>query len=155
LWTLPVLAIGAVVAWLFLAPRAPQVRVALASATGGGTLSSEGISANGYVVARTKASVSAKIPGRLEYLGVAEGTRVKLGEVIARIESGDFAAQLASAKARAAETEAQQVQARRDFERAKTLRGQGLNSDADLENAETRVSVLDAQINAARAEVEL
>jgi RND family efflux transporter MFP subunit len=155
LWMIPVLAIGAVVAWLFLAPRAPQVRVALAGATGGGTLSSEGISANGYVVARTKASVSAKIPGRLEYLGVAEGTRVKLGEVIARIESGDFAAQLASARARAAETEAQQVQAKRDFERAKTLRGQGLNSDADLENAETRVSVLDAQINAAHAEVEL
>jgi RND family efflux transporter MFP subunit len=155
LWAIPVLAIGAGVAWLFLAPRAPQVRVALAGATGGGTLSSEGISANGYVVARTKASVSAKIPGRLEYLGVAEGTRVKLGEVIARIESGDFAAQLASARARAAETEAQQVQAKRDFERAKTLRGQGLNSDADLENAETRVSVLDAQINAAHAEVEL
>ena len=155
LWTIPVLAIGAVVAWLFLAPRAPQVRVALAGATGGGTLSSAGITANGYVVARTKASVSAKIPGRLEYLGVAEGTRVKLGEVIARIESGEFAAQLASARARAAETEAQQVQAKRDFERAKTLRGQGLNSDADLENAETRVSVLDAQINAAHAEVEL
>jgi RND family efflux transporter MFP subunit len=155
LWALPVLALGAAAAWLYLLPRAPQVRVALAGATGGGTLSSEGISANGYVVARTKASVSAKIPGRLEYLGVAEGTRVKAGAVIARIESGDFAAQLASARARDAETEAQLVQAKRDFERAKTLRGQGLNSDADLENAETHVSVLSAQLNAAHAQVEL
>ena len=110
LWVLPVLAIGALAAWFFLLPRAPQVRVALAGATGGGTLSSEGISANGYVVARTKASVSAKIPGRLQYLGVAEGSHVKAGEVIARIESGDFAAQLASARANAAETEAQLVQ---------------------------------------------
>jgi HlyD family secretion protein len=155
LWVLPVLALGVAAAWFFLLPRAPQVRIALAGATGGGTLSSEGISANGYVVARTKASVSAKIPGRLEYLGATEGTHVKAGEVIARIESGDFAAQLANAKASAAETEAQLVQAKRDFERAKTLRAQGLNSDADLENAETRMSVTAAQLNAAHARVEL
>src|SRR5205814_2432666 len=111
--------------------------------------------ANGYVVPRTKASVSAKIPGRLEYLGVSEGSRVKAGEVIARIEGGEFAAQLASARANAAETDAQLVQSRRDFERAKKLRAQGLNSDADLENAETRVTVLEAQLNAAHAQVEL
>jgi RND family efflux transporter MFP subunit len=154
LWLVPVLVLAAFAAWKFL-PRAPQVHVELAGATGGGTVSSEGISANGYVVARTKASVSARIAGRLQYLGVAEGTRVKAGEVIARIESGDFAAQLASARATAAEIEAQLLQARRDFERARTLRAQGLNSDADLENAETRVSVTDAQLNAARAQVEL
>src|SRR5580765_3887790 len=77
-WAIPVLAIAAVVAWLFLAPRAPQVRGALAGAPGGGTLSSAGISANGYVVARTKASVSEKTAGRVEYVGLAEGTRVKL-----------------------------------------------------------------------------
>ncbi len=155
LWALPVLALGAVAAWLIMAPRAQQVRVALAGATGGGTHSSEGISANGYVVARTKASVSARIPGRLQHLGVTEGSRVKAGEEIARIESGDFEAQLASARATAAEIEAQLVQARRDFERARALRSQGLNSDADLENAETRVAVLGAQLNAANAQVEL
>jgi RND family efflux transporter MFP subunit len=155
LWVLPVLVLGAVAAWRIMLPRALQVHVALAGATGGGTLSSEGISANGYVVARTKASVSARIPGRLQYLGVTEGTRVKAGEVIARIESGDFEAQLASARASAAEIEAQLLQARRDFERARTLRAQGLNSDADLENAETRVSVTGAQLNAAHAQVEL
>ena len=155
LWVVPLLVIGAPAAWKLLLPPARQVRVALAGATGGGTVSSEGISANGYVVARTKASVSARIAGRLQYLGVAEGTRVKAGEVIARIESGDFEAQLASARATAAQIEAQLLQARRDFERARTLRAQGLNSDADLENAETRVSVTDAQLNAARAQVEL
>ena len=155
LWAVPVLALGALAAWLVLLPRAPQVRIALAGATGGGTLSSEGISANGYVVARTKASVSARIAGRLQYLGVAEGTRVRIGEVIARIESGDFEAQLASAQATAAEIEAQLIQARRDLERAKALRGQGLNSGAELENAETRVAVLGAQLNAAHAQVDL
>ena len=69
--------------WFFLAPRATPVRIALVEASGGGVASSEGISANGYVVARTKASVSAKIAGRMEYLGVHEGSRVTKGEVIA------------------------------------------------------------------------
>ena len=155
LWVLPLLALGAAVAWWMLRPRLPEVRIATVVATGGGTLSGEGISANGYVVARTKASVSARIQGRLEYLGVTEGSRVKEGDVIARIEGGDFEAQLASARATAAEMEAQLTQARRDLERAKTLRGQGLSSVADLENAETRVSVLDAQLKAAQARVEL
>ena len=155
LWVVPLLALAALAGWWFLLPRAPQVQVALAGATGGGTLSSDGISANGYVVARTKASVSARIQGRLEYLGVSEGVRVKAGDVIARIESGDFEAQLASVRATAAEIDAQLAQARRDLERARTLRRQGLNSDAELENAETRVTVLVAQLNAANAQVEL
>jgi RND family efflux transporter MFP subunit len=75
--------------------------------------------------------------------------------VIARIESGDFEAQLASVRATAAEIDAQLAQAKRVLERARALRGQGLNSDADLENAETRVTVLNAQLNAAHAQVEL
>jgi RND family efflux transporter MFP subunit len=155
LWAVPALALAAAAAWWFLLPRALEVRVALAGATGGGTLSSEGISANGYVVARTKASVSARIQGRLQYLGVSEGTRVTAGDVIARIESGDFEAQLASVRATAAEIEAQLAQARRDLARARALRSQGLNSDAELENAETRVTVLTAQLNAGHAQVDL
>ncbi len=155
LWIVPVLALGATYLGLTLVPRAPRVRTALAAATGGGSISSEGISANGYVVARTKASVSAKIPGRLAYLGVTEGSRVTAGEVIARIESGDFEAQLASARATTAQFEAQLAQARRDRERARALRRQGLNSDADLENAETAVGVLAAQLDAARAQEKL
>src|SRR6266850_2025013 len=60
----------AVLAFAFLRPRPMQVQVATAAATGGGSLSAGGITASGYVVARTKASVSAKMLGRLEYLGV-------------------------------------------------------------------------------------
>ena len=43
--------------------------------------------ASGYVVARRKAVVSAKIQGRLSELRVEEGSRVREGEVIARLES--------------------------------------------------------------------
>ncbi len=150
-----VLAVLAAAAFLLSRPRAPQVRVALAEATGGGSVSGEGITANGYVVARTKASVSAKITGRLEYLGVAEGSAVREGQVIARIEAGDYLAQLSSARASEAEFEAQLLQARRDLMRAQALRASNLNSEAEVENAATRVDVLAAQLNAARARVSL
>ena len=46
--------------------------VAPASGPGEGASSPSGnasVTANGYVVARTRASVSAKMPGRLAYLG--------------------------------------------------------------------------------------
>lgn len=50
------------------------------------------LNATGYVVAQRKAAVASKATGRLEWLGVMEGSRVKQHEVIARLESRDVAA---------------------------------------------------------------
>ncbi|MEO8567036.1 MAG: efflux RND transporter periplasmic adaptor subunit [Betaproteobacteria bacterium] len=50
------------------------------------------LDSTGYVVAPRKATISSKVSGRLEWLGVAEGSRVKAGEVIARLEAGDVKA---------------------------------------------------------------
>ncbi len=47
------------------------------------------VDATGYVVAPRKAAISSKVSGRLEWLGVKEGSRVKAGEVIARLEARD------------------------------------------------------------------
>jgi len=57
------------------------------------------LNATGRVVAWRKAAVSTKATGRLEWLGVQEGSRVKAGEVIARLESQDVAAARDSAQA--------------------------------------------------------
>ncbi len=57
------------------------------------------LNATGYVVPQRKAAVASKGQGRLEWLGVLEGTRVKKDEVIARLESADVEAALAQAKA--------------------------------------------------------
>ncbi len=131
------------------------VTVGTAEATGGGSVSGQGISANGYVVARTKASVSSKILGRLAWVGITEGSRVRTGEVIARLESADYEAALNAAKATVAQLEAQTVQAQRDLKRAQALRTQDLLSDADLEGTQTRLEVATAQANAARAQSRL
>ena len=57
------------------------------------------LNATGYVVPQRKAALSSKATGRLEWLGVLEGSRVKTGEVIARLESRDVQAKLAQAEA--------------------------------------------------------
>ena len=142
-------------AWAKFLPRTIEVRVGQAEATGGGMASRAGISANGYVVARTKASVSSKILGRLAWIGVTEGSRVKPGETIARLESADYQAALGASKANLGQYEAQLAQARRELVRTQALRTQNIVADVELENAQTKVDVLAAQLGSARAQVKL
>jgi HlyD family secretion protein len=132
-----------------------DVHAAAVSATGGGSASSEGITANGYVVARTRASVSAKILGRLSSLAVHEGSHLRLGDIIATIDDADVKAQVMAARAAAMQVEVQLVQARRDLERARSLRESELNSAFDLESAETKVQALEAELASAHAQTQL
>jgi hypothetical protein len=81
---------------MWTASTTPEVEVAPALIESGNT--GIGIlTANGYVVADRKAAVSPKISGRLEYLGVDTGSRVKPGQLIARLEHHDLDAQLSEA----------------------------------------------------------
>ena len=50
------------------------------------------VTASGYIVARHRATLSAKVPGRIDWLGVEEGTRVTKGQIIARLEAPDLKA---------------------------------------------------------------
>ena len=45
------------------------------------------LNASGYVVAQRKAAVASKGTGRLETLAVEEGSRVKKGQILARLEN--------------------------------------------------------------------
>jgi HlyD family secretion protein len=57
------------------------------------------LNATGYVVAQRKAAVASKATGRLEWLGVREGSQVSAGEIIARLENRDVSAQMQQAAA--------------------------------------------------------
>jgi RND family efflux transporter MFP subunit len=57
------------------------------------------LNATGYVVAQRKAAVASKATGRLEWLGVREGSEVRAGEVLARLENRDVTAQMEQAAA--------------------------------------------------------
>ncbi|XQU73751.1 Efflux RND transporter periplasmic adaptor subunit [Cupriavidus sp. H18C2] len=64
------------------------------------------LNATGYVVPQRKAAVASKAQGRLEWLGVLEGSRVKKDEIIARVESRDVEASAAQARAQVQVAEA-------------------------------------------------
>lgn len=71
------------------------------------------LNATGYVVAQRKAAVASKATGRVEWLGVTEGSRVTEGEIIARLENTDVSATMeqAAANIRVAKANLQQGQA--------------------------------------------
>jgi HlyD family secretion protein len=143
-----------------------QTVVAMASADPGGKGSGVGgatsVTANGYVVARTRAAVSSKVPGRLAYLGVSEGSVVSVGDVLARLENGDYEAQVAEATANIATSHAQQVeveadrdQQQSDAKRLRDIRTQNkqLVSQQEVDAAETRLATAEARVKAAAARV--
>lgn len=145
------------------------VQVVTVSAAAGGTgavgggSGSVAVVANGYVVARTKAAVSAKIPGRLAMLNVSEGSRVEKGTVIARLDNADYAAAvgeaeagLASAKATLLEAQSDRDQTQRDFVRVRDIHAQNPNlvSPQDVENADSRARQAEARFGAQSARVD-
>jgi HlyD family secretion protein len=142
----------------------PTVQVATATVAGGGAGGGgAGVVANGYVVARTQASVAAKIPGRLAFLGVSEGSRVREGEVIARLENADYRAAVMQAQAVVASERATLLEARADRDelvaearRARDVRAQNANllSAQDLELAESKATQGDARVQAQEARVQ-
>jgi RND family efflux transporter MFP subunit len=105
------------------------------------------LNATGYVVAQRKASVASKATGRLEWLGVLEGSKVHAGEVIARIESSDTqamrdqaAANVQVAEANLAQGRAELTQAEIAFRRSETLGEKNIISDSMRESAEARLA---------------
>ena len=69
------------------------------------------LNATGYVVAQRKAAIASKATGRLEWLGVTEGSRVQAGDLIARLDNRDVVAQAESAEASVAAARAALEQA--------------------------------------------
>jgi len=129
----------------------------------GGNGGSVAVVANGYVVARTKAAVSAKMPGRFAMLNVSEGSRVEKGAIIARLDNADYAAavgqaeaDLASAKATLIEAQSDRDQRQRDYVRVRDIHAQNPNlvSPQDVENADSRARQADARFGAQSARVD-
>jgi RND family efflux transporter MFP subunit len=111
------------------------------------------LTASGYVVAQRKAAVASKGTGRLEYLGVVEGDRVRKGEVIARLEDADIKASLDEAKANLRLFEADLKDGSQTLYRQKSLLDKGLSTQADYDAAEARYNRVLAGIEVAKASV--
>lgn len=86
------------------------------------------LNGTGYVVAQRRADVASKATGRLEWLGVEEGSRVKKGQVIAKLENQDVTATMEQAAANVSVAKANVEQAEAELKDASL----GLNRARDL-----------------------
>jgi len=118
------------------------------------------LNATGYVVAQRKAAIASKATGRLEWLGVAEGSRVKAGEVIARLDDRDVQAQAQSAEASVsvaraalAQAQAEEWEAQAQLKRNQDLLAQGFVAQAALDSVKMRADRAVAGIANAKAAI--
>jgi RND family efflux transporter MFP subunit len=132
--------IGVVVIGGLLAARGGPVTVAVSAPT----VFKAGernplVTASGYLVARTRATLSSKVLGRVSWLGVQEGSRVTKGQILARLESPDLAAARDQVKA-------QVDQAKVELDRGSKLQAQGILDAATLDKLRSQKLTLEAQL---------
>jgi RND family efflux transporter MFP subunit len=151
----------AVIAILFVSRHsAPTVEVATARAAPAGGAATI-LNASGYVEPRRKATVSAKITGKVTEVLVDEGMIVEKGQVLARLDDSDarrryeaIRANRDVARAGIRELEVNLADAERTLRRTKELREEGVASVQDLDSATAVVDALRAKLAVARTSLD-
>jgi HlyD family secretion protein len=85
-------------AYRMLSSDVPEVEVVRAQAESGGDAAGVALTASGYIVAHHKINVNSKVTGRVAWIGVEKGDKVKEGQVLVRLEDDEFRAQYDQAK---------------------------------------------------------
>ena len=118
------------------------------------------LNASGYVTPRRRATIAAKITGRVTGVFFDEGTRVSEGQLLATLDDSDVKRALDSAKAdrdasRAAiaDFEVQLKNAQIALRRAEQLQKAGVQTQEALDNATTAADSLKAKIELAKQQV--
>lgn len=116
--------------------------------------------ASGYVVAQRKAAVASKGTGRIVFLGVQEGSRVREGDVIACLDNDDLKAEKAQVeaqiivgKADLARAEAELATSARNYKRFSDLWSKKAVSELDYENSRDRYQKARAAVDSSRANI--
>ena len=154
-------------AFFILRDQKPVVEVATVRVDQGGrpTL----LNASGYITPRRRATVAAKITGRVNKIFVEEGMHVQLDQVLATLDEADARARLASAEADRRATAAalgdlrvNLANAERELGRMQALRARDLVSLQDhdqarmaVESLRARIALASAQVNAAEARIQI
>jgi len=159
-WFAAILGVGLLAfgAWLQLRGRPPVVAVAAARPKPSGAVSL--LNASGYVTPRRRATVAAKITGRLEQVLVEEGIRVDAGQVLATLDDTDSQVRLASAQAERdatqsslADLEVNLANAERELARTQQLQQEGISTTQALDTARTAADSFRARIATVREQV--
>lgn len=123
--------------------------VAAPVATVGETASTGGLEITAGIEPFRRATPGTVLMGRVDAILKREGDRVRAGDVLARIASGDVAARRAQAEAGVAASRAMEENARRTRERMERLHARQAASDKNLEDAVAGHDAALAQLRAA------
>ncbi len=154
------------------------IRVTPASAGAGPAVI---LNATGYIVAAHKIEVSSKVVGRVAWIGVDKGDRVRAGQVLVRLEDEEYRAQLeqargqfasleaklrqmetgsrpeeiAEAQANVGEARADVANARVNLERVRKLASEAVMSRQALDDAQAKYDAAAARVNSLDKRYEL
>lgn len=119
------------------------------------------LNASGYVTPRQRATVAAKITGRVQEMLVEEGMSVTEGQVLARLDSADAQerlkaaeADLAVARATIVDVQVNLADAQRTFARIQNLHKTGVASNEDLDKAQAAVDSFRARLALSQEQVQ-
>ncbi len=157
------LALAAAAVWMVLRAGVLTPTPSVRTASAGWVYPSQVITdfnASGYVVAQRKAAVASKGTGRIVHLAVQEGSRVKEGDILAKLDSDDlraekaqFEAQLNVARHELIRSETELATADTNFKRYRDLWAKKAVSQLDFENARDRFYKGKAAADSARASI--
>jgi len=157
---IPVLIFAGIVAGAYaLRSQKPVVEVATAAKPEAGGRQTA-LNASGYITPRRRATIAAKITGRVTGVFFDEGTRVAEGQLLATLDDSDVKRSFDSAKAdreaaqaAIADYEVQLKNARILLHRAEQLQQAGVQTQEALDNATTAADSLKAKIALATQQV--
>jgi HlyD family secretion protein len=163
--------------------KATEVEIFRVSANAGDGAggSSVVLNAAGYIVAHHKIQLTSKVNGKVAWIGVEKGDKVKAGQVLVRLEDAEYKAQVEQAKGNLVSLEAQLrelvngsrpeeirradadlAQAKADLEnahisydRVKKLHAEGVYPKQDFDNAEARLEAQQARVASLTRTLEL
>lgn len=161
IWVVLVILVLALAGGATFAYRNRKVEVEVATATKPATGPAGVLNASGYVTPRRRATIAAKITGRVTGVFFDEGTRVSEGQLLATLDDSDARRSLESAKADRDSSQAAildfQVQLKNaeiELHRTQQLVKDGVSTQEALDSATMNADSLHAKIDLAKKQVE-
>ena len=156
-----ILLVAVIAAWLLWSKNKVEVVTITEVQQVGGRQQSPILNASGYVTPRQRATVAAKITGRVTELFVDEGMKVEKDQILAKLDSTDAKreldvanAEVAAADASIADLEVNRDEAKRNLGRLQTLFDKRMISEQERDAAQATLDSLNARIESALKQVQ-
>ena len=115
----------------------------------------QGVAISGSLTAVNSAVIKARVAGELQGLSVREGDFVKAGQVVARVDAGEYQSRVRQAQEQAESAKAQVNMAQRQYDNNKALVDQGFISKTALDTSSASLNAAQSTYQAALAGAEV